>query len=96
MMRVVSFPTCYTVTLASICAKTERKKPFSRSLFSGSKPNRNRKWCCRGIRVFDPSFHLPPTAMLPFLTAVAGLLSFGSSVQAYTPPYLDPAYGLLP
>jgi hypothetical protein len=34
--------------------------------------------------------------MLPFLTAVAGLLSFGSSVQAYTPPYLDPAYGLLP
>ncbi|GAA5966465.1 hypothetical protein JCM8115_002680 [Rhodotorula mucilaginosa] len=29
--------------------------------------------------------------MLPLLTAVAGLLSFVSSVQAYTPPYLDPA-----
>ena len=58
MMRVVSFPTCYTVTLASICAKTEKKKPFSRSLFSGSKPNRNRKWCCRE---FEPSL-FPPIA----------------------------------
>ena len=90
MMRVALYPTCHPGLLRTpFCAKIERKNSF---LFRA----RNRKWCCRGIRVFDPSFHLPPTAMLPLLTAVAGLLSFVSSVQAYTPPYLDPAYGLLP